>query len=260
MDLVEKCLEKIKKYNPLLNAFITIIEEDAYIQAEVSEREIKNGIYLGPFHGIPYSAKDIFYVKDIRCTVGSKILSDFIPENDATVIRKMRKAGAILVGKNNLDEFAFGITGINPYHGSSKNPWDLSRLSGGSSGGSAAAVSTGMVPLSLATDTGGSLRAPASLCGVIGLKPTYGTVSKHGVFPVAPSMDHVGCITRSAWDAAAVLECISGIDPSDETTIQEKIPDYTTIIERSTVQNTKVGIPRNHFLDYLSPEVERLFL
>jgi aspartyl-tRNA(Asn)/glutamyl-tRNA(Gln) amidotransferase subunit A len=259
VDLVTDCLERIKKYNPLLDAFITVIEEDAYEQAEIAEIEIKNERYLGPFHGIPYSVKDVFFVKGIRCTVGSKILSDYVPEIDATVIGKMRKAGAILVGKNTLDEFAFGITGTNPYYGSSKNPWDASKITGGSSGGSAAAVATGMVPLSLVTDTGGSLRAPASLCGVVGLKPTYGAVSKHGVFPVAPSMDHVGCITRSAWDAAAVLECISGVDPLDETTNQENIPNYTEIIERSTIEKISVGIPKSHFLDYLSPDVERLF-
>ena len=171
----------------------------------------------------------------------------------------MRNAGAILVGKNTLDEFAFGITGTNPYYGSSKNPWDVSKISGGSSGGSAAAVARGMVPLSFTTDTGGSLRAPASLCGVVGLKPTYGRISKYGVFPVAPSMDHVGCITRSVWDAAAVLECLSGVDPLDETTSHETIPNYTGIIERSTIEKVSVGIPKSHFLDYLSPDVERLF-
>jgi aspartyl-tRNA(Asn)/glutamyl-tRNA(Gln) amidotransferase subunit A len=259
VDLVKNCIERIKKSNPLLNAFITVIEEDAYKEAEIAEIEIKNGRYLGPFHGIPYSVKDIFDVKDIRCTVGSKILSDNVSKIDATVIRKMRNAGAILVGKNTLDEFAFGITGMNPYYGSSKNPWDTSKISGGSGGGSAVAVATGMVPFSLATDTGGSLRAPASLCGVVGLKPTYGTVSKYGVFPVAPSMDHVGCITRSTWDAAAVLECISGIDPLDETTNEEKIPNYTRIIERSIVEKISVGIPKSYFLDYLSSDVERLF-
>jgi aspartyl-tRNA(Asn)/glutamyl-tRNA(Gln) amidotransferase subunit A len=259
VDLVKNCLQKIKKNNPLLNAFITVIEDDAYKEAEIAEAEINNGRYLGPLHGIPYSVKDAFYVKGIRCTVGSKILSEYVPKIDATVIRKMRNAGAILIGKNTLDEFAFGITGTNPYYGSSKNPWDVSKISGGSSGGSAVAVATGMVPLSLATDTGGSLRAPASLCGVVGFKPTYGAVSKHGVFPVAPSMDHVGCITRSVWDAAAVLEYICGIDPLDETTIQESIPNYAGIVETSRIEKISVGIPKNHFLDYLSPDVERLF-
>jgi aspartyl-tRNA(Asn)/glutamyl-tRNA(Gln) amidotransferase subunit A len=259
LDLVESCLERIKELNPLLDAYITITERDAYREAEIAESEIRNGRYLGPLHGIPYSVKDIFFVKKIRCTVGSRILSDYIPEFDATVIEKMKKAGAILVGKNTLDEFAFGITGINPYYGSSKNPWNVSKISGGSSGGSAVAVAAKMVPLSLGTDTGGSLRAPASLCGVVGLKPTYGIISKHGVFPVAPSMDHVGCITRSAWDVAAVLECISGVDPLDDTTSQQKVLNYTKLIEESTNRKISVGVPKSHFCTYLDPDVELLF-
>ena len=210
VDLIEFCFDRIRKFNPLLNAFITIIdEEDAYNNARIAEREISQGNYRGPLHGIPFSIKDIIYVKDIRCTAGSKILSGYVPKADATCIKKIKKAGAILLGTNNLNEFASGITGVNPYYGNTKNPWNMSRISGGSSGGSAVAVSTGMAWISLGTDTGGSIRVPSSLCGVVGLKPTYGRVSKYGVVPLAPSLDHVGCVTRSAWDAAAVLEWIS---------------------------------------------------
>jgi len=152
-----------------------------------------------------------------------------------------------------------GITGLNPLLGDTKNPWNISRISGGSSGGSAVAVSSGMVLVSLGTDTGGSIRVPASLCGVVGLKPTYGRVSKGGVLPLAPSLDHVGCLTRSAWDAAAVLECMSGWDPSDKISSRKKVPQYTKILEKSNVEKITIGVPNNYFFDYVDPEVERLF-
>ena len=191
-DLIEVCLDRIKKFNPILNAFITVVEEDRlYDQSQIAEKEIKQGNYYSPLHGIPFSIKDIFCAKGIRCTVGSKILSNNISHADATAVKRIKEAGAILIGTNNLNEFASGITGINYFYGSSKNPWNSSRISGGSSSGSAVAVATGMVPLSLGTDTGGSVRVPSSLCGVVGLKPTYGRVSKHNVFPLSPSLDHV---------------------------------------------------------------------
>lgn len=216
MDLIEICLDRIKKFNPILNAFITVIDEETlYNQSQIAEREIKHGKYYSPLHGIPFSIKDILYAKGVRCTVGSKIFSNYIPSVDATAVKRIKKAGAILIGTNNLNEFASGITGINYFYGSSKNPWNTSRISGGSSGGSAAAVATGMVPISLGTDTGGSVRVPSSLCGVVGMKPTYGRVSKHNVFPLSPSLDHVGCITRSAWDTSVVMEYIAGWDPLD---------------------------------------------
>jgi aspartyl-tRNA(Asn)/glutamyl-tRNA(Gln) amidotransferase subunit A len=227
-ELIEVCIDKIKNLNPKLGAFITVVEEEKLIKnALAAENEIKNGNYRGPLHGIPFSVKDIFYVKGLRCTCGSRILADCIPESNATVVKRMKDAGAILVGTNTLNEFASGITGINPFYGSSKNPWDASRLSGGSSGGSAVAVATGMVMISLGTDTGGSVRVPASLCGVVGLKPTYGRISRHKIFPLSPTLDHVGCITRSAWDSAAVLEYIAGRDPFDDSTAFNKVEPYT---------------------------------
>ena len=260
VDLIEFCFDRIRKFNPSLNAFITVIdEEDAYNNARIAEREISQGNYRGPLHGIPFSIKDIIYAKDIRCTGGSKILSEYIPKTDATCVKKIKKAGAILLGTNNLNEFASGITGVNPFYGNTKNPWNMSRISGGSSGGSAVAVSTGMACISLGTDTGGSIRVPSSLCGVVGLKPTYGRVSKYGVVPLAPSLDHVGCVTRSAWDAAAILECISGWDSSDQISNHKKVPPYTKIIETSNFGGISIGVPKDYFFDYVHPEVESLF-
>lgn len=259
-DLVEVCLDRIKKLNSTINAFITIIDEkELYKQAEIAKKEIKQGNYKGTLHGIPFSIKDIIKAKGIRCTAGSKILSDYISDRDATVVKKMKEAGAILIGTNNLNEFASGITGTNPFYGSSKNPWNISKISGGSSGGSSVAVATGMVPISLGTDTGGSIRVPSSLCGVVGLKPTYGRVSKYGVLPLAPSFDHVGCITRSAWDTAAVLECISGSDILDESSVNKRIPAYTEIIELFRDKEISVGVPKSYFFDYLHSDVRGIF-
>jgi aspartyl-tRNA(Asn)/glutamyl-tRNA(Gln) amidotransferase subunit A len=242
VDLLECCLDRIRKFNPSLNAFITVIDEkDAYNNARIAEKEISQGKYRGPLHGIPFSIKDIIYAKGIRCTAGSKILSEYFPTVDATCIKRIKKEGAILIGTNNLNEFASGITGVNPFYGNTKNPWNISRISGGSSSGSAVAVSTGMVCISLGTDTGGSIMVPSSLCGVVGLKPTYGRVSKYGVVPLAPSLDHVGCIARSAWDAAAVLECISGWDPSDPISSHKKVLQYTKIVENSNVEGMVIA-------------------
>jgi len=259
-DLIEVSLDRIKRLDPILNSFITVIgEEDLYNQSQIAENEIKRGRYRSPLHGIPFSIKDIFYAKGIRCTIGSKIFYNYFPRAEATAVKKIKKAGAILIGTNNLNEFASGITGTNYFYGSCKNPWNVSRISGGSSSGSAVAVATGMVPVSLGTDTGGSVRVPSSLCGVVGIKPTYGRVSKHNVFPLSPSLDHVGCITRSAWDAAAVMEHIAGWDPLDESSKHNEVPAYTNIIENSTLKGIRIGVPKKYFFDHLHPEIENLF-
>ena len=262
-ELVEACLERIKKFDSSLDAFITVLEERARQDAKVAERQIKEGHYIGPLHGIPFSIKDVIYAKGVKCTAGSKIMSDYISKINATSVEKMKRAGAILIGTNNTHEFACGITNVNPHYGSSKNPWNTSKLSGGSSGGSAVSVGAAMIPVSLATDTSGSIRVPSSLCGVVGLKPTYGRVSKYGIVDLAPSLDHVGCITRSVWDAAAVLQTIAGPDPFDPTTETKEVPNYVEIIENGkdgiTKKNLSVGIPKEYFFDYLQPEVQRVF-
>jgi aspartyl-tRNA(Asn)/glutamyl-tRNA(Gln) amidotransferase subunit A len=259
-ELIECYLTRIKKLDRLFNTFITVSNEnEIYEDAKNAEREIKQGYYRGPLHGIPFSVKDNIFIKNLRCTAGSRILSTHIPAYDATVVKRMKKSGAILIGKNNLNEFASGITGVNPFYGNTRNPWDILRISGGSSGGSAAAVSSGMVPISLGTDTGGSIRVPSSLCGVVGLKPTYGLVSRHGVIPLSSSLDHVGYISKSAWDVAAALECTAGWDPLDVTTSKHKKGDYTKIIEKSTMEQISIAIPSSYFMSYLDLDVEKCF-
>jgi aspartyl-tRNA(Asn)/glutamyl-tRNA(Gln) amidotransferase subunit A len=274
LEVVDAAIERIQRLNPKLNAFITILDEPAKREAKHADLLIKQGKYLGSLHGIPISLKDLIYVKGVRSTSGSKILADFVPDYDSTITRKLRKAGAIIVGTNNLHEFASGITGINPHYGPSKNPWDINRMSGGSSGGSAVAVSSGMSLASIGTDTSGSIRVPASLCGIFGLKPTYGRVSKYGVMPLAPSIDHVGPLARSAWDIAALLQVIAGYDKMDPSSAKVPIPDYLKEISSSSSSsssetrknndgyistNFKIGIPKQFFFDMIEPKVMEVF-
>jgi aspartyl-tRNA(Asn)/glutamyl-tRNA(Gln) amidotransferase subunit A len=265
LDLIEATLERISRLNPELNAFITVLEKSARQDAKSAELLIKQGKYKGPLHGIPVCLKDLIYMKGVRSTSGSKILSDFVPDYDSTVVKKLKDAGAIIVGMNNTHEFACGITNINPHYGSSKNPWDISRMSGGSSGGSAVAVSAGMAPVSIGTDTSGSIRVPSSFCGLFGLKPTYGRVSKYGVQELAPSIDHIGPIARSAWDIAAVLQTISGYDELDSSTVDIPVPNYINVLsekqekEDKRSDRFKVGIPVQFFFDIIDSKVMNVF-
>jgi aspartyl-tRNA(Asn)/glutamyl-tRNA(Gln) amidotransferase subunit A len=261
VELIEATLERIAKLNPTLNAFITVLEDSARRDAKNAELLIKEGKYKGPLHGIPISLKDLIYVKGVKSTSGSKILSNFIPDYDSTVVKKLKDAGAIIVGMNNTHEFACGITNINPHYGSSKNPWDINRMSGGSSGGSAVAVSAGMTPASIGTDTSGSIRVPSSLCGLFGLKPTYGRVSKYGVQELAPSIDHIGPIARSTWDIAAVLQTIAGYDKLDNSTVDLPVPEFSkSILDGESMEDKKsnkfrVGIPLEFFFDLIDSRV-----
>ena len=269
LEVLDATVERIEKLNPKLNAFITILDQSARREAKHADSLIKQGKYLGPLHGIPISLKDLIYVKGVKSTSGSKILADFVPDYDSTVTRKLRRAGAIIVGTNNTHEFACGITNINPHYGSSKNPWDLARMSGGSSGGSAVAVSSGMSLASIGTDTSGSIRVPSSLCGIFGLKPTYGRVSKYGVMPLAPSIDHLGPLARSAWDIAAVLQVIAGYDKLDPSSVKVPVPDYlkeissSSSIRRNTSNDRskkfKIGIPKQFFFNMIEPKVMEIF-
>jgi aspartyl-tRNA(Asn)/glutamyl-tRNA(Gln) amidotransferase subunit A len=261
VDLVEDILERIDALNEKLRAYITVTRDSARKEAKKAEVDIRDGKYLGPLHGIPMSLKDLIYVSGVRSTSGSRILSEFVPDYDATVVKRLKEAGAIIVGTNNTHEFACGITNINPHYGSSRNPWDTSRMSGGSSGGSAVAVSAGMAVGSIGTDTSGSIRVPSSLCGLFGLKPTYGRVSKYGVMPLAPSIDHVGPIARTAWDTAAILQAVAGYDILDESTLNLPVPDYLQIVSETLDKPRKftLGVPKQYFFDLIDSSVMEIF-
>ena len=248
-------LRRIESLNGRLNAFITVLRESALTAARESDRRFAAGSPLGPLDGIPLAIKDLIYIAGVRCTAGSHILSDHVATYDAPVVAKLKAAGAILIGTTNLHEFAAGSTSVNPHFGSVKNPWDTARMSGGSSGGSAAAVAAGMAAGALGTDTGGSVRIPAALCGVLGLKPTYGRVSRLGVIPLAPSLDVVGVLAAAAWDVAAVLGAIAGHDGSDPTTSEAAAPDYLGALEEP-LPSPRLGVIRGYFQDNIDPEVE----
>jgi aspartyl-tRNA(Asn)/glutamyl-tRNA(Gln) amidotransferase subunit A len=231
-EVVESYLARIEETEPKLNAYITVTADLARSAAQLADKEIAHGGWRGPLHGIPVALKDLCYTQGIRTTAGSKVLADFIPPYDATVFRRLRDAGAILLGKLNMHEFAAGGTNNNPHYGPVHNPYDLNRIAGGSSGGSAAAVVARSALGAIGTDTGGSIRMPAALSGCVGLKPTYGRVSRYGVVPLAYSVDHVGPIARTVRDAALLLNAIAGPDPNDATTSMEPVPDFTSELER----------------------------
>ncbi len=258
VKLTEETLKEIERVNPSLNAFITILHSQALKDAEPAERLISEGKYIGPLQGIPIAVKDNIFIENVRCTAGSKILENQVASYDATVIGKIKAAGSVIIGTANLHEFASGVTSNNPFYGAVRNPWDLERIPGGSSGGSAASVAAGLAFAALGTDTSGSVRIPAALCGVVGLKPTFGRISKYGVIPLSSSLDHVGVITRSVMDAAFVLQTISGYDEHDPTTVKADVPDYSISLE-DTVSGMRVGVVSEYFQDILSDEVREAF-
>jgi aspartyl-tRNA(Asn)/glutamyl-tRNA(Gln) amidotransferase subunit A len=225
VTLVQHYLDRIDRIDPALNSFIAVTRDLAIKQASLAEREIQSGRYRGPLHGIPYALKDLADVQGLRTTAGSRIPAG-IAEKDATIVRLLDEAGAILLGKTNLHEFAYGPLSTNPHYGDVRNPWDRTRHSGGSSGGSAAAVAAGLCAFAIGTDTTGSIRIPSAFCGLTGLKPTYGRVSKAGVIPLAWSLDHVGPMCRTARDAAIVLQMIAGADATDPACESVVVPDY----------------------------------
>jgi aspartyl-tRNA(Asn)/glutamyl-tRNA(Gln) amidotransferase subunit A len=225
VELTEAVLRRIEQLDERLGVFITVTAEQAREDARRAEAEIARGEYRGPLHGIPISLKDLYNTAGVRTTAGSKILADHVPAEDATSVARLRQAGAVILGKVNLHEFAFGPTGINPHYGTTRNPWNPECVPGGSSGGSGVAVAVGMGCASMGSDTGGSIRIPAALCGVVGLKPTYGRVSRWGVFPLAWSGDHVGPLTRSVRDAAYVLDATAGHDLRDPASSDRPVPD-----------------------------------
>jgi aspartyl-tRNA(Asn)/glutamyl-tRNA(Gln) amidotransferase subunit A len=241
--LVEESLRKIARWNPQLNAFITVTADAARARARQLDEELARGLDRGALHGIPIAHKDLVRTKGVLTTGGSKILAGYVPKRDAVIAAKMDEAGAVLVGKTGLHELAYGATSNNPHFGPVHNPWDLERISGGSSGGSAAAVAAGIVPFATGTDTGGSIRIPASFCGVVGLKPTFGRVSARGVLPLSASMDHIGPITRTVRDAAIALEAM--------------VDDPTGYVppEGADIRGSRIGLPRNFYFERIDVEV-----
>jgi aspartyl-tRNA(Asn)/glutamyl-tRNA(Gln) amidotransferase subunit A len=256
VEITQAVLDRIARLQPGLNAFITIADELALRQARKAEKEILRGKYRGVLHGIPICLKDLIYVKGMRTTAGSKILRDFVPDENAAVVDRLASAGVVLVGKTNLHEFAYGPTNLNPHYGPVRNPWDTERMSGGSSGGSAVAVVAGLALASLGTDTGGSIRIPAAACGCVGLKPTYGRVPLHGVIPLATSLDHIGPLCRCVEDAALLLECIAGADPRDPFSSGHRDEPFSRDL-RKGLKGTRVGVPRQYFFDRLQRDVRR---
>jgi aspartyl-tRNA(Asn)/glutamyl-tRNA(Gln) amidotransferase subunit A len=254
VEITRACLERIEQQNPALNAFITVIAESALHEAQTAETEIARGEWRGPLHGIPLALKDLIDTAGVRTTAASALYKDRIPQHDAEVVRRLRSAGAVILGKNNLHEFAYGGSSLVSYFRDIHNPRDLQRIAGGSSGGSAAAVVAGMACAAIGTDTAGSIREPAALCGCVGLKPTYGRVSSRGVIPLSPSLDHVGPLTASVADAAIVLQATAGYDPQDISTIHIPVADYVGCL-REDAKQLQVGVLREYFFDDLDPEV-----
>ena len=257
VELTRSLLDRISRLNPHLNAFLTVTADRALADARRAEKEILAGRWRGPLHGVPISLKDNIWTRGIRTTAGSKVLADFVPDRDATVARRLRHAGAVLLGKTNMHEFAYGVTSTNPHYGPARNPWDLARIPGGSSGGSAAALAAGLCFASIGSDTGGSIRIPAALCGIVGLKPTFGRVSCFGVIPLARSLDHTGPLARTVADAAIALRAIAGRDPLDPTTSARPVPDYLQALRRKPAR-VRLGWPREYFWEKLDPEVHRI--
>jgi aspartyl-tRNA(Asn)/glutamyl-tRNA(Gln) amidotransferase subunit A len=242
-ELTEETLRRVADANPRLNAFLTVTEAEARVRAAAVDDDLARGIDRGPLQGIPIAHKDNIFTRGVRTTSGSKIFADFVPEYDAAIVSQFNDAGAVMIGKTGLHEFAYGVTSNNPHFGAVRNPWDLERIPGGSSGGSAAAVAAGLIPLATGTDTGGSVRIPASFCGVVGLKPTYERVSRRGVMPLGLTFDHVGLLARTARDVALGFGIIakhsSGYMP----------PGHADL------RGMRIGVPENFFVDRIAPEV-----
>ena len=255
VELTRQTLDRIERLDSQLNSYITTTADLALRQAEAAEREIHAGNRRGPLHGIPYALKDLFFTKGIKTTAGSRVFDDFVPSYDATVVEKLAAAGTVLLGKTGLHENAYGITSNNPHFGAVRNPWDTSCIPGGSSGGSAAALAAGLCSFSLGTDTGGSIRIPASFCGVAGLKPTFGRVSRYGVFPLSHTLDHVGPFAWTAEDLWYIFAAMTGQDAQDESTVDRPLPVPQFSAEAS-LQGRKIGVPANFYFENLDPEVE----
>lgn len=255
-QIADAFLTTIRERDPKVKAFLHVDQDAVRGQARAIDARRQRGESLGSLAGIPVAVKDVLCTQGVPTTCGSKILKNFVPPYDAHVIAKLKQADAVLIGKTNMDEFAMGSSTENSAYFPTRNPWDLERIPGGSSGGSAAAVAASESPLSVGTDTGGSIRQPASLCGVVGIKPTYGRVSRYGLIAFASSLDQVGPFGRCVADAALLLETLAGHDPRDSTSVDRPVPTYSALLE-SPLANLRIGVPREFFGDGLDGEVER---
>jgi aspartyl-tRNA(Asn)/glutamyl-tRNA(Gln) amidotransferase subunit A len=253
VELTRACLERISAVEPKLNAFLTVAESEALIQAAAADRRLANG--APALCGIPIGIKDIFATRGMRTTCASRILENFVPPFDATVVARLREAGAVFPGKLNMDEFAMGSSTENSAFGPTRNPYDLARVPGGSSGGSAAAVAADECLAALGTDTGGSIRQPAALCGVVGIKPTYSRVSRYGVVAFASSLDQVGPLTKTVRDSAIMMRALAGVDPRDSTCSARPVPDYEAALN-GEIKNLRIGVPKEFFVEGMQPVVD----
>jgi aspartyl-tRNA(Asn)/glutamyl-tRNA(Gln) amidotransferase subunit A len=260
VELTRLFLARIMRLNPVLNAYVTITAENAMAQAQRAEDEIAQGNYRGTLHGIPFSIKDNIATRSVRTTAGSKVLDNWVPDFDATVVTKLKEAGAIILGKTNLHEWALGGTTINPFYGTTRNPWDLNRIAGGSSGGSGAAVAASLCLGSIGTDSAQSVRNPASMCGIAGLKPTYGRISQYGTVPGtgAYSCNHTGILAKTVADTAIILSAVAGHDPKDPLSARQPVAKYTESLGKN-VKGLKVGILRGYFEEVMATEVKQAF-
>lgn len=254
VELTSAILDRAEKLDKRLNSYVTLLKESAVKTAKKAEKDIMDGNYLGPLHGISLSLKDIFVTKDTRSTCGSKMLESFISPYDSTVAAKLKSSGAVIIGKNNMDEFAMGSSNETSFFGPVRNPWDAERVPGGSSGGSCAAAASGLCLGSVGTDTGGSIRQPSALCGVVGLKPTYGRVSRYGMIAFASSLDQAGPITRTVEDTSIILNAISGADHQDSTSVDVDVPDFTARLNKD-IKGIKIGIPKEYFIEGMDGDV-----
>ncbi len=257
VELTQACLDRIEKYNPVLNAFITVTREQALAVARERDAQLRQGKRLGLLHGIPIAVKDNIDTAGVRTTAASELFKDRIPEEDAEVVRRLKDAGAILLGKTNLQEFAYGGSSSVSFYGPVRNPWALDRIPGGSSGGSAAATAVGLCFASLGTDTAGSVRMPASYCGIVGLKPTYGRVSNRGAVPLSWTLDHVGPLCRTVGDTALMLEVMAGYDTREPTSADVPVGRYSHDLIVGRTPKLRIGLPRSPFFDDLDAETAK---
>ncbi len=257
VELTESCLDRVRKLDRTLNAFITVTAESARAQAKEAEAEVRRGRWRGPLHGIPIALKDLVDTAGVRTTSASALFKDRVPTEDAEIVRRLKAAGAVLLGKLNMHEFAYGGSSVISAFGPVRNPWAPDHSAGGSSAGSAVAVATGMCYAAIGSDTGGSIRQPAAYCGVVGLKPSFGRVSTHGVVPLSWSLDHVGPLTRTVEDAALMLQTLAAGDSKDATLAQLPVADCAATLDKQT--RVRLGVPRSPFCEGLHPEIQKAF-